>query len=65
MLLLDEPWSGLDAASSEQLERVIREEKASGTLIIVVSHGSEHAGRLADVRVRLENGRISASKAAD
>lgn len=63
-LLLDEPWSGLDAASSEQLERVLREEKASGTLVIVVSHGSEHAQRLADVRVRLENGRISPSNAA-
>jgi heme exporter protein A len=61
VLLLDEPWSGLDAASSERLERVLREEKASGTMVIVVSHGSEHAARLADVRVRLENGRISAS----
>ena len=65
VLLLDEPWSGLDAASSEQLERVLHEEKAAGTLIIVVSHGSEQAARLADVRVRLENGRISANKAAD
>jgi ABC-type multidrug transport system ATPase subunit len=65
VLLLDEPWSGLDAASSEQLERVMREERAAGTLIIVVSHGSEHAARLADVRVRLENGRISANSASD
>jgi len=61
VLLLDEPWSGLDAASSAQLERVLREEKAAGTLVVVVSHGSEHAERLADVRVRLENGRIAAS----
>ena len=60
VLLLDEPWSGLDSASSKLLERVLVEERDSGTIVIAVSHGDEHAERLDARRVRLENGRIVA-----
>jgi ABC-type multidrug transport system ATPase subunit len=59
VLLLDEPWSGLDAASSDQLEQVLREERAAHTIVIVVSHGGDQVARLADERIRLENGRIA------
>src|SRR5690606_32496779 len=57
VLLLDEPWTGLDQRSSDLLERVLREERARGALIIVVSHGGGVAERLGARRVRLENGR--------
>lgn len=58
VLLLDEPWTGLDRASTELLERVLDEERTRGSLIIVVSHGEGVAERLRARRVRLEGGRI-------
>jgi heme exporter protein A len=61
VLLLDEPWTGLDAASSAHLEQVIRDEGAAGTLIVVVSHDDSVAKRLGARRVRLEAGRVAAS----
>ncbi len=60
VLLLDEPWSGLDAATSELLERVVLEERERGALVVVVSHQAGLADRLGARRVRLEGGRIAA-----
>jgi heme exporter protein A len=59
VLLLDEPWTGLDQKSATLLELVLREERDRGTLVIVVSHGEGIAERLSARRVRLENGRIA------
>jgi ABC-type multidrug transport system ATPase subunit len=61
VLLLDEPWTGLDAASAELLERVLVEERTRGTLVAVVSHTPERAERLGARRIRIEGGRITAS----
>lgn len=61
VLLLDEPWTGLDAASAELLERVLVEERSRGTLVAVVSHTPERAERLGARRIRIEGGRITAS----
>ena len=58
VLLLDEPWTGLDRASSELLERAVLEERDRGTLVIVVSHEPGLAERLGARCVRLENGRV-------
>ena len=59
VLLLDEPWTGLDAASAERLETVLQEERARGALIIAVSHEVGVAERLGALRVRIEHGRIA------
>jgi heme exporter protein A len=59
VLLLDEPWTGLDLKSTALLEHALCEERDRGTLIIVVSHGEGIAERLGARRVRLENGRIT------
>ena len=64
VLLLDEPWAGLDAASGERLEQVLVEERDRGVMVIVVSHSSDLAARLAGVRVRLVGGRIKGGPAA-
>jgi heme exporter protein A len=61
VLLLDEPWTGLDRASSELLERVVLEHREAGALVVVVSHEPNLAERLNARRVRLENGRLTAS----
>jgi heme exporter protein A len=58
VLLLDEPWTGLDVASVDKLEAVIHEELARGSLIIAVTHGAGTAERLGARRVRIEAGRI-------
>lgn len=59
VLLLDEPWTGLDQKSAGLLEQVLRDERDRGSLILVVSHGEGIAERLAARRVRIEGGRIA------
>jgi heme exporter protein A len=59
VLLLDEPWTGLDVASVEKLETVIREEVGRGSLVIAVTHGAGTAERLGARRLRIEAGRIA------
>lgn len=58
VLLLDEPWTGLDYASVDRLEAVIREEVARGSLVIAVTHGAGTAERLGARCVRIEAGRV-------
>lgn len=58
VLLLDEPWSGLDRASAEYLQRVLLEERERGAVVIVVNHTDGLAERLGARCVRLENGRV-------
>jgi heme exporter protein A len=58
VLLLDEPWTGLDLASVDRLEAVIREEVAHGSLVIAVTHGAGTAERLGARRLRIEAGRV-------
>jgi heme exporter protein A len=61
VLLLDEPWTGLDAASVQRLEQILREQVAHGALVIAVTHGSDAAERLGARRVRVEHGRVVAT----
>lgn len=61
LLLLDEPFTGLDLQGMDNLEGVLREECRRGALLIVVSHDRELAGRLGARRVRLERGRVAHS----
>ncbi len=58
VVLLDEPQTGLDSAGATMLERILGEEAERGAVVIVVSHGSGVADRLATARVRLEAGRV-------
>jgi ABC-type iron transport system FetAB ATPase subunit len=58
VLLLDEPTSGLDADSRGQVEALLRERLAAGGSIVLVTHDSEQAGRLAPRRVVREAGRL-------
>lgn len=58
VLLLDEPWTGLDAASASLLERELVAERERGTLVVVVTHAADQADRIGARRLRLEGGRI-------
>jgi len=58
LLLLDEPWSGLDRASAEHLQAALLEERTRGSVVIVVNHAEGLAERLGARCLRLENGRV-------
>lgn len=48
MLLLDEPFTGLDTETRKRLQDLLLDQKASGTTILLVSHDPEDVRLLAD-----------------
>ena len=58
LVVLDEPFSGLDAINQGRLESLIREEAASGTTIIFSTHVIHHAERLCERIAIIAGGRI-------
>lgn len=58
LLLLDEPSTGLDAASTKRLVGVVGEERDRGAIVVLVTHDAELSAALADARVRLRRGRV-------
>lgn len=60
LLLLDEPFTGLDWSSTQLLLRLISEWKDPQRLIIVTTHDLEQAAHCADRFVILRKGQISA-----
>lgn len=48
LVVLDEPFSGLDAINQGRLEHLIREEAAAGTTVIFSTHVISHAERLCE-----------------
>jgi len=48
LIVLDEPFSGLDAINQSRLEHLIREEAAAGTTVIFSTHVIAHAERLCE-----------------
>lgn len=63
LLLLDEPWTGLDRKSSLLLEAIVQEERARGCLIAVVSHEAGLAARLGAREITLKRGQVQAEVA--
>lgn len=56
LLLLDEPFANVDAATVEVLIDVLRAMAAEGAAIIIVLHDHDQMTRLADRVLRLERG---------
>lgn len=56
LIILDEPFSGLDPVNQQDLETLIREEHARGATIIFSTHVMEHAERLCDRLVIIGKG---------
>jgi heme exporter protein A len=59
VLLLDEPFSGLDVEGVASLERVLLQERERGAIVIAVSHDSSFGERMGARRVVLRKGRLS------
>jgi heme exporter protein A len=58
VILLDEPWTGLDATSATLLERALMDERSRGAMVILTSHAPEQAERLGARRIQLAAGRL-------
>jgi ABC-2 type transport system ATP-binding protein len=58
LIVLDEPFSGLDAINQERLEHLIREEAAEGVTVIFSTHVIAHAERLCERIAIIAGGRI-------
>lgn len=56
LIVLDEPFSGLDPVNQQGLEGLIREAHAEGATIVFSTHVMEHAERLCDRLVVIARG---------
>jgi heme exporter protein A len=61
LLLLDEPFTGLDDASASALVARLRELRQAGAILVVATHDLELADRLLDHALFLRDGRPAAS----
>jgi ABC-2 type transport system ATP-binding protein len=59
IVLLDEPFDGLDLRQARAATNVLRDAAARGRTIIVSMHQLDQAGRFCDRVVLLDNGRIA------
>ena len=59
LVVLDEPFSGLDALNQGKLETLIREQAANGATVIFSTHVIAHAERLCEKVAIIANGRIA------
>jgi ABC-type multidrug transport system ATPase subunit len=60
LMLLDEPFTGLDDASREALRERLRMARAAGTIVILTTHDIAAIENLTDLRVTLVEGRLAA-----
>ncbi|HEX2764251.1 MAG TPA: ATP-binding cassette domain-containing protein [Allosphingosinicella sp.] len=58
LIVLDEPFSGLDAINQGRLEALIREEAAGGATIVFSTHVIAHAERLCERIAIIAGGRV-------
>ncbi len=58
VLLLDEPSTGLDAATTARFDDVLIEERDRGRIVIVISHREGWAERVGAEHLMLERGRL-------
>lgn len=62
LLLLDEPFTGLDARGSRMLVNVLCEERDRGAIVVVVSHDLDLADQISADVLWLERGRSKVAK---
>lgn len=62
LVLLDEPSTGLDVASTTRLVRAVNEESARGAIVVVVTHDAGFAEAIATRTLRLTRGRVEEAR---
>ncbi len=61
LILLDEPFSGVDPIAVEDLQREIRRLVASGVSILITDHNVERTLEVADKAYIIDHGKVIAS----
>ena len=62
VILLDEPTGALDGDSTGKVEAVMRERLKSGCAVVMVTHDTALAARLADARYQMADRKLSVLK---
>jgi len=65
VLLLDEPWTGLDPVEADSLRGLLRAQADGGVTVVVSTHALSHIESVADSVIMLKNGRIIAHDALE
>ena len=65
LIVLDEPFSGLDALNQQKLEQLIRDQSAAGVTVIFSTHVIAHAERLCERVAIIAEGRAAFEGAVD
>jgi ABC-2 type transport system ATP-binding protein len=65
LIVLDEPFSGLDALNQEKLEQLIRDQAAAGVTVIFSTHVIAHAERLCQRIAIIAEGKAAFEGAVD
>ena len=65
LIVLDEPFSGLDAINQEKLEQLIRDQAAAGVTVIFSTHVIAHAERLCERVAIIAEGKAAFEGAVD
>ncbi|MGC8667163.1 MAG: ABC transporter ATP-binding protein [Chthonomonadales bacterium] len=58
LLILDEPFSGLDPVSARDLQAVVRLQRDAGATVLLSTHNMEHAEKLCDHLLMLYRGAV-------
>lgn len=65
LIVLDEPFSGLDAINQQKLEQLIRDQAAAGVTVIFSTHVIAHAERLCERVAIIAEGKAAFEGAVD
>ncbi|MEU3458246.1 ATP-binding cassette domain-containing protein [Micromonospora sp. NPDC006766] len=65
LMLLDEPFNGLDTASRDVVVRLLRELAATGTAVVLSTHDLDIARDLADAACLIHDGHASTGRVTD
>ena len=65
LVILDEPFSGLDPINHELFGEIVRELHAEGTTIVLSSHNMEHVEELCDEVALIHEGRVAFAGSLD
>ena len=58
VLILDEPFNGLDKYMAEKMREVLKAEKDKGKTILLASHNEKDIQYICDRTYEIDNGRI-------
>ena len=65
LIVLDEPFSGLDALNQQKLEQLIRAQAAAGVTVVFSTHVIAHAERLCERVAIIAEGKVAFEGAVD